>query len=62
MDYLLERADVHDTWSEYTTHPFVKAIGDGSLPLESFKGYLIQDYLFLVGYTLPCHVQQKLGR
>jgi len=23
-------------------------MGDGTLPLESFKGYLIQDYLYLV--------------
>lgn len=29
-------------------HPFVMAMGDGSLPLESFKGYLVQDYLYLV--------------
>lgn len=29
-------------------HPFVMAMGDGTLPLESFKGYIIQDYLYLV--------------
>jgi hydroxymethylpyrimidine/phosphomethylpyrimidine kinase len=51
MEYLLEREDVYDTWADYTNHPFVKAIGDGSLPLDSFKGYLVQDYLFLVSYT-----------
>lgn len=25
------------------------ALGNGTLPLESFKGYIIQDYLYLVG-------------
>lgn len=29
-------------------HPFVLAMGDGTLPLESFKGYLMQDYVYLV--------------
>lgn len=27
------------------------AMGDGTLPLESFKGYLIQDYLYLVHFS-----------
>ena len=35
-------------WQRYTQHPFVEAIGKGELPVESFKGYLIQDYLYLV--------------
>lgn len=29
-------------------HPFVMGMGNGTLPLESFKGYLVQDYLYLV--------------
>lgn len=27
------------------------ALGNGSLPQESFKGYMVQDYLFLVSRT-----------
>jgi len=50
VDYLLERPDVAPVWSRFVNHPFVLAMGDGSLPLDSFKGYLIQDYLYLV-----CH-------
>ena len=32
-------------------HPFVTGIGDGSLPVEIFKFYVRQDYLFLVQYS-----------
>jgi thiaminase len=38
-------------WHQFVTHPFVLAMGNGTLPLESFKGYLIQDYLYLVHYA-----------
>lgn len=48
VDYLLERPDVAPVWHKFVNHPFVLAMGDATLPLESFKGYLIQDYLYLV--------------
>jgi len=48
IDYLLGRPDVAPVWHQFVHHPFVMAMGDGTLPLESFKGYLIQDYLYLV--------------
>ena len=35
-------------WNEFLYHPFVMALGNGKMPLESFKGYIIQDYLYLV--------------
>ena len=38
-------------WKQFVHHPFVLAMGDGTLPLESFKGYIIQDYLYLVRAT-----------
>ena len=31
-------------------HPFVKGLGDGSLPLNKFQYYLKQDYIFLFYY------------
>ena len=31
-------------------HPFVQAMGDGSLSLERFSFYMRQDYLFLIDY------------
>ena len=48
IDYLLERPDVAPIWDKFVNHPFVLAMGDGTLPVESFKGYLVQDYLYLV--------------
>lgn len=38
-------------WHQFVNHPFVLAMGDATLPLESFKGYLIQDYLYLVHFA-----------
>ncbi|KAL6916014.1 hypothetical protein ACHAPO_006313 [Fusarium lateritium] len=51
IEWLLERPDVRDVWKEFVYHPFVMAMGDGSLPLESFKGYIIQDYLYLIHFS-----------
>ena len=51
IHYLLERADVKDIWEAHVRHPFVNKVGDGSLPLEGFRRYLVQDYLFLVQYA-----------
>ncbi|OAA57249.1 Phosphomethylpyrimidine kinase type-1 [Cordyceps fumosorosea ARSEF 2679] len=51
VEYLLERPDVRPVWDEFLHHPFVMALGDGTLPLESFKGYIIQDYLYLVHFA-----------
>ena len=32
-------------------HPFLMGVGDGTLPLESFRFYVRQDYVFLVQYS-----------
>ena len=37
-------------WQAQHDHPFVRGIGDGSLPLEQFQFWIRQDYLFLVEY------------
>jgi hypothetical protein len=48
IEYLLERKDVIGPWKEHTEHDFVQQMADGTLPVEKFKVYLVQDYLFLV--------------
>jgi len=51
IQYLLDRDDVKKPWKEYTEHAFVQKMGDGSLCVEKYKYYLIQDYLFLVQFA-----------
>lgn len=43
--------DAADEWLAYVDHPFVRGLGDGSLPKASFQHYLIQDYLFLIQFA-----------
>jgi thiaminase/transcriptional activator TenA len=45
------RADAAGHWSRYIRHSFVLALGDGSLPGEKFRNFLVQDYLFLIQYA-----------
>jgi len=56
VEYLLERQDVQRAWKEHTEHAFVAGMADGTLPIESFKFYLIQDYLFLVRMLTAKHL------
>lgn len=51
MNWLLEREDVQQVWKEFTQHEFVEKMGDGTLPVERFKFYMVQDYLYLVSLT-----------
>ena len=38
-------------WEAQHQHPFVRGIGDGTLSLERFKFWLLQDYVFLIEYA-----------
>jgi thiaminase/transcriptional activator TenA len=40
-----------EEWRAYTEHPFTNALGDGSLPEQAFRHYLVQDYLFLIEFA-----------
>ena len=33
------------------SHPFITGVGDGSLPVEIFKHYVKQDYVYLIDYA-----------
>jgi thiaminase/transcriptional activator TenA len=46
----LLRQHADDTWEANYRHPFVQAIGDGTLEEEKFKFYLAQDYVYLKDY------------
>jgi len=51
-------------WRTYVDHPFVRGLGDGSLPEAAFRRYLVQDYLFLIqfarAYGLAAYKAQTL--
>ena len=38
-------------WAQCLNHPFVTGLGDGSLPVEKFRYFMLQDYLYLFDYA-----------
>ena len=40
-----------EIWKRNHTHPFVQAIGDGTLSEKKFAFYLKQDYIYLIDYA-----------
>lgn len=45
------RADCVAEWEAYTQHPFLAELAAGTLPVASFRTYLVQDYLYLIQYA-----------
>ena len=45
------RAGAGPLWTDYVGHAFVRGLGDGTLPAPAFRRYLLQDYLFLIGFA-----------
>ena len=33
------------------SHPFIVGVGEGTLPVEKFKYYIMQDYVYLIDYS-----------
>jgi thiaminase/transcriptional activator TenA len=44
------RAGAAPIWRRELEHPFVRGLADGSLPMDRFRFYLRQDYIFLIEY------------
>lgn len=38
-------------WEKCLNHPFVQGIGDGTLAVEKFRYFMLQDYLYLFDYA-----------
>jgi thiaminase/transcriptional activator TenA len=45
------REEAHPIWRRIFACPFLREIKDGTLPLEKFRYYLAQDYLYLEGFA-----------
>lgn len=58
------RRDAGAAWASYIDHPFVRALGRGTLPQPWFQNFLIQDYLYLIqyarGYALAAYKSETL--
>ncbi len=58
------KAAAADDWQAYVDHDFVRRLGDGTLPEEAFRTYLVQDYLFLIqfarAYALASYKSRRL--
>ena len=48
-DRLFERAK--PIWDAQVAHAFVRGIGDGTLPEETFKRWVLQDYRYLIEFS-----------
>jgi thiaminase/transcriptional activator TenA len=59
------RRDAEEAWGLYMRHPFLQALARGTLPLEGFRNFLIQDYLYLIqyarGYALGAYKSESLA-
>ena len=45
------RTDCASDWQDYTPHPFVEGLADGSQDRAGFLTYLKQDYVFLIHFS-----------
>lgn len=38
-------------WNSYLVHPFVKELAEGTLDIDKFRFYMVQDYRYLLEYS-----------
>lgn len=49
-------------WASYVDHAFVRRMGEGTLPQNAFRTYLVQDYLFLIQFARAYALAVYKGR
>ena len=55
------RRDLDSVWERIFTHPFLKEVQAGTLPLEKFRYYVIQDYHYLEGFGRTVSIALSKG-
>ena len=55
------RRDLDSVWERIFSHPFLKEVQAGSLPLEKFRYYVIQDYHYLEGFGRTVSIALSKG-
>ncbi len=45
------RKQSKDVWEAIFRHPFIREVGEGTLPMESFRYFIVQDYLYLQDFA-----------
>ncbi len=54
-DFLAQlREECDPTWRRIYSHPFIKELADGSLPMNKLKVYIQQDYIYLIEFARCC--------
>ncbi|GCE84771.1 thiaminase II [Komagataeibacter diospyri] len=48
------RQDCMKQWLDFVGHPFVEGVASGTMEVEAFRNFLIQDYLYLIQYARAC--------
>ena len=51
-----------EAWSAYVDHDFTRQMGRGELPLDCFRHFLTQDYLFLIHFARAYALAVYKGR
>lgn len=58
----LLRAEADPIWQRIFVNPFLKELRQGTLPIEKFRFYLAQDYLYLEGFARTVAVALALAK
>lgn len=51
LEYLVNHPEVKDHWNSYTNHNFMKMVYNFKLPLDNFKRFAEQNYIYLQRYA-----------
>jgi len=49
----LLRSEAKPIWDRIYSHPYLKELGEGTLPVSKFKYFLQQDHIYVVEYCRP---------